>query len=122
MNNYKLRWVILVNWKSGLNCDLGDLGGWGGDFCGDGNWGWGGAGDWEALGNCDLGGVSGLALCDLARGWEFGVGNCDLGEFGVGRGRVSGLALSELIGGWAVICAGTGVWGGEGAGVWTGIV
>ena len=32
--------------------------------------------------------------------------NCDLGGFG----------------GWAVICAGTGVWGGEGAGVWTGIV
>ena len=59
--------------------------------------------------------------CDLREdgslGWE-GVGcldwhclnchclNCDLGGFG----------------GWAVICAGTGVWGGEGAGVWTGIV
>ena len=28
--------------------------------------------------------------------------NCDLGGFG----------------GWAVICAGTGVWGGEGSGVW----
>ena len=32
--------------------------------------------------------------------------NCDLGGFG----------------GWAVICVGTGVWGGEGTGVWTGIV
>ena len=54
--------------------------------------------------------------CDLrgdgSLGWG-GVGcldwhclNCDLGGFG----------------GWAVICAGMGVWGGEGAGVWTGIV
>ena len=35
--------------------------------------------------------------------------NCDFWDFG-------------RSGGWAVICAWMGVWGGEGAGVWTGIV